>query len=427
MKKIKQIESLNVLSNGEKVGVLTKIQGKGIYFTYDKGWLVTGFNLSPLTMNFDEKPQLAKDPRLFDGLHGPFSDSLPDGWGMLLMDRFFNNKFGDGTSRILTGLDRLAYIGTRGMGALEYHPAEEKTELSDSIDFSELFEESIKVQQGEITNILKKLRLAGGSPGGARPKAIVALSPDGIHATTAFGTIPKDYSHWIIKFRALNEPIETGAIEFAYSEMARKAGVNIAKSALLQVKMSDGTVEQFFSTKRFDRQHNKKIHMMTVSALMYADFRMPSMNYPNLLKLTYMLTKSAAEVEKMARIMVFNALSHNYDDHTKNFAFLCNKPSFTNTNDDWKWTLSPAYDLTFSNALGEHTTGFGGNSGKATRKRIREICSEYKYLKADEYIDQTLDSLSNWECIFDSINISINTGLEIFNILTEDHKLFELN
>ncbi|CDG15863.1 type II toxin-antitoxin system HipA family toxin [Xenorhabdus doucetiae] len=418
MNKFKHIEHLDVLCSGIKVGMLTKIQGKGIYFTYDNNWLASGFNLSPLTMAFDEKPQLAKDPRLFEGLHGPFADSLPDGWGMLLMDRFFDSKFGNGACHAMTALDRLAYIGDRGMGSLEYHPKTEKTEAMEYLEFSELFEESIKVQQGETSNVLSKLRLAGGSPGGARPKAVVALSPDGRHATTAFGSIPEGYEHWIVKFRSLNEAVETGAIEFAYSEMARTAGVHMAESALLHVDMPDGTKEYFFATKRFDRQQNRKIHMITVSALMYANFRFPSMDYPTLLKLTNVLTKNAKEVEKMARLMIFNALSHNYDDHTKNFAFL--------HNEEKEWVLSPAYDLTFSNALGEHTTGFGGNNtGRATRKRIKEICSEYKYLKADDYIDQTLESLSNWENEFKRLKIPYDAGKGIFNTLERDHDFFE--
>ncbi|WP_205738560.1 HipA N-terminal domain-containing protein [Billgrantia endophytica] len=97
-KKLQHTESLTVLKSGVKVGELYRAEGRGIYFVYDRGWLATGFNLSPLTMDFNDKPQLARDPLLFEGLHGPFSDSLPDGWGMLLMDRFFNGAFGDGTS-----------------------------------------------------------------------------------------------------------------------------------------------------------------------------------------------------------------------------------------------------------------------------------------------------------------------------------------
>lgn len=422
LRKFQPIGALIVLKNGTKVGEL-RLERQGIYFVYDRNWLAVGYNLSPITMKFDDKPQLAEDAQLFNGLHGAFADSLPDGWGMLLMDRFFNGTFGDGTAYKLTALDRLSYMSNRGMGAFEYQPTSERTELFGHLDLAQLFEESIEVQEGGISNVLDSLRLAGGSPGGARPKAIVALSPDLKYATSAFDDIPDDYSHWIVKFRSVNEPKEAGAIELAYAEMARKAGVEMAESTLLDVRLNNGEQERFFATKRFDREGQNKIHMMTVSALLYASYRMPSMEYMSLLKLTQYLTEDATEVEKMARLMIFNALSHNHDDHTKNFSFLCHDPVESQKE---IWKLSPAYDLTFSNAMmGGHTTGFGGRSGKPTRKRIKEICKDYRYLKADDYIDATLESLSNWQNVFDELNIPHKAGVGIFNVLDDVYKEFE--
>ncbi|ASL25595.1 type II toxin-antitoxin system HipA family toxin [Azotobacter chroococcum] len=420
-RKLKHIESLVVTTNGIKVGELYKAEAKGIYFTYDKAWLMNGYNLSPFTMKFDDKPQLAQD-NLFLGLHGPFADSLPDGWGLLLMDRFFNSYFGQGTSLTLTQLDRLAYMGDRAMGAFEYHPKAEKEELTGPINLAQLFEASVEIQEGETTRVLKSLRLAGGSPGGARPKAIVALSPDGVRATSAFGHIPDGYDHWIVKFRAIEEAPETGKIEQAYALMAREAGVIMAHSMLLNVSMANGNVESFFTTKRFDRQGDRRLHMMTASALMYADFRAPTMDYSGMLKLTNVLTRSAKEVEKMARLMIFNALSHNYDDHTKNFAFLYNESE--NPGEEGRWTLAPAYDLTFSEARGEHTTAFSGH-GKPTRKIIQELCKDYKYLKPDEYIDQTLLALSKWEDMFKYLQIPVYAGAGMFRVLGDLHKDFE--
>lgn len=424
-KVFKRTEALTVLKGGAKVGELHKAEGKGIYFAYDQGWLATGYNLSPLTMAWDEKPQLAKDTNLFEGLHGPFADSLPDGWGTLLMDRFFNSTFGDGTHLTVTALDRLAYMGDRSMGAFEYQPKAEKTELAGPIDLCQLYEASIEVQEGGTQAVLTKLRLAGGSPGGARPKAVVALSADGANATSAFGPLPEGYAHWIVKFRALHEPVETGGIEFAYAEMARTAGVTMAESSLLNMHMPNGQVEHFFATKRFDREGARRIHMMTVSALMYADYRaLSSIDYPNLLKLTQAMTKNSVEVEKMARLMIFNALSHNHDDHAKNFAFLCHDPAKPGEKETW--ALTPAYDVTFSNAMGEHTTDFGGrNPGKPTRKRIMEICRDYKYLKAEEYIEQTLAALSDWKKVFTQLNIPHKAGEPIFNVLAKLHEDFE--
>ncbi|HJR27510.1 MAG TPA: type II toxin-antitoxin system HipA family toxin [Pseudomonas sp.] len=419
--KFKPTESLSVTANGVMVGELSRVEGKGIYFVYDKEWLAKGFDLSPLTMTFDDKPQLARESHLFKGLHGPFADSLPDGWGLLLMDRFFDATFGAGTSLTLSPLDRLAYIGDRGMGIFEYHPKAEKV-AAESVNLARLFEASVEVQQGDTPKILKGLRLAGGSPGGARPKAIAALSHDLETATSAFGQLPPGYAHWLVKFRSLNEPLETGGIEQAYAVMARKAGVNMAHTELLEVQMRQGGFERFFAAKRFDRDGDRRIHMMTVSALVYADFRAPTMDYSQLLKLTSALTKSAAEVEKMARLMIFNAVFHNYDDHTKNFAFLYHESQDKNGQGAWK--LSPAYDLTFSDGMGEHSTAFSGH-GKPTRKVIRDMCKDYKYLKPDEYIDQTLAALDDWDRVLGTLKIPKSGGAAIHRVLSDARVRFE--
>ncbi len=421
--KLKHFESLEVTKSGVKVGDLYREEGSGIFFTYDPVWLATGFNLSPFTMKFDDKPQLARAPELFEGLHGPFADSLPDGWGMLLMDRFLNATFGEGTAYTVTALDRLAYMSDRAMGAFEYHPKAEREELRGTINLAELFENSVEVLSGETSAVLTKLRLAGGSPGGARPKAIVAMSPNGQHATSAFGPVPPGYDHWIVKFRAPGEPVENGAIEYAYYLMARDAGVEMAESTILNMTMHDGSREGFFATKRFDRQGDKKLHMITVSALMYAAYKLPSMDYSGLLKLTNMLTRSAAEVEKMARVMVFNALFHNYDDHTKNFAFIGREPE--KPGDEARWTLAPAYDLTFSEARGEHTTAYNGR-GKATRRLIQELCADYKYLKPNDYIEQTLAAFAQWDDIFKSVRIPLKAGAGYKTVLEQDHAYFKL-
>lgn len=418
----KPTESLVVSMAGATVGELYRVDGKGIYFVYDKTWLAQGFNLSPITMKFDDKPQLATNLQTFKGLHGAFADSLPDGWGLLLMDWFFNATFGDGTARTATMLDRLAYIGDRGMGALDYQPKAEHVELSGVLSIAELFTASQQVYAGDTTEVLKQLRIEGGSPGGARPKVVVALSPDKQEAISSFGILPAGYDHWIIKFRSADEPIETGAIEFAYAQMARVAGVQMAESILLNQLMPNGQTERFFATKRFDRNGDKRQHMITVAALMYADFRAPTMDYSDMLKLTFVLTKSAVEVEKMARLMIFNALSHNYDDHTKNFAFLCNES--TQKDEPSHWVFAPAYDLTFSQARGEHSTAFSGH-GKPTRKIINDLCRDYKFLKPNDYIDQTLVALQNWQAIFTQVNIPLQAGAGIFRVLEQLHKNFE--
>ncbi|BAV73058.1 vapsule biosynthesis enzymes related protein [Pseudomonas chlororaphis subsp. aurantiaca] len=411
IKKYKPIEELGVFMHGRQVGLLSWNR-QGTYFTYAKDWLTQGFNLSP-QLTFDERPQ-QPDTHLFLGIHGAFADSLPDGWGLLLMGRFFTAEYGSRVTHGLTQLDRLAYIGNRGMGALEYYPMSEKV-AREPISLSALYEASIQVQVGETVEVLKALRIAGGSPGGARPKAAVAFSEDLSHVVSAFEPLSEGYAHWIVKFRALQEPWSMGAIECAYARMARTAGVDMAHCELITVPSEQGWNERFFATRRFDRKHNRKVHMMTAAGILHADFRIPCLDYKDLLRLTFALTKSAKEVEKMARLMVFNGLAHNYDDHAKNFAFLYEEGQ---DGLEGQWVLAPAYDLTFSTGMGEHTTAFDGQ-GRPSRKAIKRLCADYKFLKPDDYIDQTLEALGNWETVFSELSIPAADGNEIFETLED--------
>lgn len=384
---MKSVNALSVMLQGSRVGELVAIPRQGVFFSYDPGWLAKGFNLAPFHMDFSVKPQKAADPLLFGGLHGAFSDSLPDGWGLLLMDRFFRSQLG--VERHAVGpLDRLAYMGNRSMGALEYVPMFETVEANEDLDLAALYEASLTILSGSADEVINSLRLAGGSPGGARPKAVIGLSPDKHRAVSSFGEMPKGYEHWLIKFRCEEEHRDSGAIEQVYALTACRAGVEISESKLFQVETTKGP-EQFFATKRFDREEGTKRHMLTAAAILYADFRTPSLDYSDLLRATWAMTKDAAEVEKMARLMVFNALAHNHDDHAKNFSFFGGK-------DGWK--MAPAYDLTFSSTAGrgiEHTTAFAGK-GKPSRKALIEVCKPFSFLEPERYIERTLDAFTAW-------------------------------
>ncbi|WP_035580532.1 type II toxin-antitoxin system HipA family toxin [Halomonas sp. TG39a] len=392
---MKRINSVEVLLAGSPVGELVASR-QGIYFAYHPHWVAEGFNLSPLNMDFTTQPQKAPDALLFAGLPGAFADSLPDGWGMLLMDRYFLAEHGK-DRRDISPLDRLAYMADRGMGALEYRPVIERTADEDNIDLAQLYQAANAVYEGEAVATLDALRLAGGSPAGARPKVIVALSSDGKQCSTAFQELPAGYQHWLVKFRAPTEHRDTGAIEYAYSMLAERAGVQMAASKLIEINSSAET-ERFFATQRFDRNGNRKIHMMTASGILYADYSAPSLDYSDLLKATNAFTRHAEDVERMARLMVFNALTHNHDDHAKNFAFLY---------DQGRWTLAPAYDLTYAPVRGyadEHTTSFSG-VGLATRKKLKQVCAPFRYLTPELYIEQTLDALSEWSSLCRELEI----------------------
>lgn len=382
---MKRIDSVKVELAGTTVGELVATR-QGIYFAYSPEWVASGFNLSPLYMELSTRPQMAADRVLFGGLPGAFADSLPDGWGLLLMDRFFASQ---GINRAeISPLERLAYMANRSMGALEYRPVIERPADQERIDLAQLYALAQEVYEGDTSSTLEALRLAGGSPGGARPKVVVALSPDGSQCSTAFGRLPPDYEHWLVKFRAPDEHRDTGAIEYAYALMAQRAGLSMSSSRLINVHAC-GQTERFFSTRRFDRKAGQKVHMMTAAGILYADFRAPSLDYIDLLRATNTITRNAADVERMARHMVFNALAHNRDDHAKNFAFVYS---------DDRWHLSPAYDITFCSVRAyrdEHSTSIVG-SGLPTRKALRRVCEGFSFLKPDHLIDQTLDALAYW-------------------------------
>ena len=385
---MKPVRSLEVRIGDQRVGELVTAPRGGIYFAYDPHWLANGFPLSPLNMKFDANPQAAPDP-LFGGLHGAFADSLPDGWGMLLMERHFQHEYGIDRHRIQP-LDRLAYLGDRAMGALEYRPSL-SPEHTGPLALAPLYHAAMAVYAGDTATLLDALRLAGGSPGGARPKVVVALSADQQQCASPFSPLPDGYAHWLVKFRSHDEHRDTGAIEFAFAQMATAAGVQTAAHALLPVQTATGT-ERFFAARRFDRNGDHKIHILTASGILYANHRLPSLDYRDLLRATWAITRHAGEVEKMARLMVFNALAHNHDDHAKNFAFTC---------DNQRWQLAPAYDLTFSRMHGatdEHTTAFAG-AGTPNRAALRAVCEPFPFLDADRYIAQTLDALSGWQTL----------------------------
>jgi serine/threonine-protein kinase HipA len=405
---MKSVKALSVMLQDSRVGELVAIPRQGLFFSYDPSWLAKGFNLAPFHMDFSINPQKAADAVLFDGLHGAFSDSLPDGWGLLLMDRFFRSRLG--VERHAIGpLDRLAYMGNRSMGALEYVPMFETVDADEELDLAALYEASQTILSGSADEVITSLRLAGGSPGGARPKAVIGLSPDKRRAVSSFGEMPEGYEHWLIKFRCEEEHRDSGAIEQAYALMAHRAGVEISESKLFQVETTRG-LEQFFATKRFDREAGSKRHMLTAAAVLYADFRTPSLDYSDLLRATWAMTLDATEVEKMARLMVFNALAHNRDDHAKNFSFFGGQ-------DGWK--MAPAYDLTFSSTGGrgnEHTTALAGR-GKPSRKAIIEVCKPFSFLEPERYIEQTLDAFSGWSACCAELEIDKVQSEKLLSVL----------
>lgn len=365
------------------VGRLAKRDRK-IYFEYENSFIDRDLEISPIECAL--KPGLhSYDPSLFEGLPGVFNDSPPDGWGRLLLDRQMRHL---GISpEALSPLDRLAHVGSTGMGALVYEPDYTSKVSDNKVDIALLAEHVRKILDGEASDVLGELIALNGSSSGARPKAVIGLHKnrrDAIHATSR---LRADYEPWLVKFANTDDGADAGAIEYVYALMAHDAGLIMPDVHLFPSQKGSG----YFAVKRFDRQNGKRLHMHTACGLLHSDFRMPSLDYEDLVALTMKLTRNIKEVEKMYRLAVFNVFAHNRDDHAKNFSFLMDATG--------EWNLSPAYDLTFSSGPnGEQSTmvmGEGRNPGKADLIRLG-LEAKLPQSTIDEIMEQTRTALSKW-------------------------------
>jgi serine/threonine-protein kinase HipA len=410
---MKHVEQLKVLFAGEPVGILA-LRQRQYWFQYDAYWLQHGFNLAPQVMAFDNVPQLAKSP-VFQGLHGVFYDSLPDGWGLLLMDRFFKQQYGWDRHEV-TGLDRLAYLGKRAMGALEFEPVLANEVINEEIQLDVIAEEAERVLQGDSHAVVTQLRILGGSPGGARPKVTVALAAASNQCVAGYAALPSGFNHWLVKFHSMTDPADMGCIEKAYAELAALAGIVMPSSRLIQVKHSDEREELFFAVQRFDRAGEIKYHMLTLCGFLYADFRLPALDYHALLAAAAVLTKDMREVERAFRLMVFNVAVHNKDDHAKNFAFICDREGV--------WRLAPGYDLTFSMGMNnEHTTSING-SGNPSWSDIAAVAAAHGIQHGEKIVAEVLAAVKQWKAVAEKYQVSASSQALISNELAKiKHRL----
>ena len=331
-----QKKTLDVFYRGKQVGTLAMTCDRRVVFQYSRDWLRDGFSISPLSLPLKEEVFVPKEKNrdIFDGLFGVFADSLPDNWGRLLLERYIEET---GIRRdSITVLDRLAYVGASGMGALEYHPAKEKEFNVEALglDYDDIAKECEKILASKTSKQLDLLYRMGGSSGGTRPK--ILLSEGG--------------REWIIKFPSGNDPINSGILEYGYSVCAKACGIHMTETELVKSDLCDG----YFKTERFDRVGNEKIMVITFAGVLEADYRAPSCDYAIFMKLVQVITKdNKADVEQLFKLMCFNVLTDNQDDHTKNFSFIYTEKS--------GFRLAPAYDLTNSKTyFGEHTTSVNG-------------------------------------------------------------------
>lgn len=335
---------LQVFYNDKLVGTLAKTPDRLVAFEYDNDWLVTGFSISPFSLPLQKKVYLPKfEP--FGGLFGVFNDSLPDGWGRLLVDRLFlKNKI---NLSEIDNLNRLAVVQESGMGALTYQPEHKFETPNQESDYDKLATECSKILESQDSSNLDELFKLGGSSGGARPKILTKINGE----------------DWIIKFPSSQDPKYIGEQEYKYSLVAKDCGIKMSETKLFNSKICSG----YFGIKRFDRENGKKVYMVSVSGLLETSHRLPNLDYNILMKLTLELTKNYQDIEQLYRLMCFNVFAHNRNDHSKNFSFLYDESKK-------EWQLSPAYDLTYSSSFnGEHATTINGEGKNPTLEDILAI------------------------------------------------------
>lgn len=394
LRSVKEVTvGLNFGDSLHSVGRLA-IRDRQIYFEYDQSFIEDRLEISPLRLPC--KPGLQRfNYNLFEGLPGVFNDSVPDGWGRLLFDRFARSQ--GMVPADITPLDRLAYGGSDLLGALIFEPDYSADDTHGNIHLDILASQAQEVLDGTSDDVLAELLALNGSSAGARPKALIGIHTQHDHIIHGVHDLPEGYTPWMVKFPNSQDGLDAGAIEYVYALMAKEAGIAVPDVHIFPAQRGAG----YFASKRFDRDHDKRYHMHSACGLLHSDFRVPSLDYEDLITLTGILTRDVREVEKLYQLAVFNVLAHNRDDHSKNFSYLMDK--------DGQWKISPAYDLTFSSGpRGEQSTMVMGEGRNPKLLHLLKLAAEAKIKKerAAEIIEATKSSLSQWQVLAKHYGVS---------------------
>lgn len=358
-----------------------------IYFEYDAAFLERGLELSPFHLPL-RSGLFSFEDGLFENLPGVFNDSLPDGWGRLLVDR--QARANGLLPADLTPLARLALVGRLGMGALVYEPDCSDEGVATEIRLDTLAQQAQQVLEGTADAVIGQLLSLNGSSAGARPKALIGLDAGRHTLLHGVQDLPEGWEHWLVKFSNSQDGADAGAVEFVYALLAARAGVDVPPVHLFPAGRGAG----YFAIRRFDRMGQTRLHMHTACGLLHSDYRTPSLDYEDLLALGGQLTRDMREVEKLFRLAVFNVLAHNRDDHAKNFSFLMDAQG--------RWRVAPAYDLTFSSGPGgEQSTlvlGEGRAPGQGHLLKLGEVAG-LSAQRSRQIIDQTRAALVQWPAL----------------------------
>ena len=396
---------------GDLVGAVNWDSSRGFAaFEYDKPFLEKGLDLAPLKMPLAEARQRspifdfrALPKQTFQGLPGLLADTLPDNFGNAIIDTWLAQQ--GRTRASFSPVERLCYIGKRGMGALEFSPViDESVEESVPVEISELIKLAQKItdDRSKLTGKLEYTSKAllniirvGTSAGGNRPKAVLAFNPETKEVRSGQVSALPGFDYWVLKFdgvtdQSLGDPAGYGRIEYAYYKMATAARINMMKCQLLE---EDGRAH--FMTQRFDRTRNcDKLHMLSLCAMAHFDFNSPgAYSYEQVFQVMRQLRLPYKDAEQQFRRMVFNVVARNQDDHTKNISFLMDK--------NGAWRLSPAYDVIYSyNPAGPwtsmHQMSIAGKRDQFTRDDLNGIGQEMNIKSSNKIIDEIVETVSDW-------------------------------
>jgi serine/threonine-protein kinase HipA len=358
-----------------------------IAFEYSNEARQKGFELSSYTLPLMGAQLRRGFPLHQLGLPGPVYDSLPDGWGLLLIDRLFRRR-GLNAARI-GALERLAYIGNNAMGAMSFEPVmAEGQEPQVHISLDLLAAEVQEVLHGDGGEFLQRLLLVGGSPQGARPKALIYRDPQTGTFTT---TVTPGFEAWMVKFPARDEHREVCAIEMVYAECLRMCGIQTPSTQYFS--LPNGLAA--FASKRFDRHDDQRVPMQSLAAFTGADYKSPgALDYVNFLRATQLCTNDVREKAFAYERAVFNVAFNNRDDHPKNFAYLMSPTG--------SWTLAPAYDVTFCEGPGGyHQMDVMGEALAIGRSGMLRLAEEAEVLA--EIAERTIDRVCDVACRFAAI------------------------
>ncbi|MEO1487565.1 MAG: type II toxin-antitoxin system HipA family toxin [Bacteroidota bacterium] len=383
------------------------------YFQYDSQFLQKGWDLSPIKMPLEQGGRIHSFPELrkargetedaFKGLPGLLSDALPDKYGNKLINIWLAQQGRPENS--MNPVEKLCFIGTRGMGALEFEPTSIKTRAyTYALELDSLVavaQKMLNERETFLTQLNKDDEKAmmdilkiGTSAGGARPKAVIAYNPKTREVRSGQGKVPKGFEHWLLKLDGVSgeqfgESSGWGRVEYAYYLMAQDCGIDMSECQLLK---ENGRAH--FMTQRFDREGNTRHHIQSLCGIQHYDFNdMYGYSYEQLFQTMRILRLTYPEAEQMFRRMAFNVLATNYDDHTKNFSFILKKGG--------EWRLAPAYDLCFSfdptnHWVNKQTLSVNGKRLDITKEDLLTIAKDNNLKKGKTILEEINAVVKSW-------------------------------